>query len=69
MLVYTGIHLCLNNFADLIVDTRRYQKVSLNPGGVCNDGDFDWGKEVLTEVTTLGVVLSESFVLERHEVM
>ena len=68
-LVYTGIHLRPNNFANLIVDTRRYRNVSLNPGGVCDDGDFDRQEEVLAEVTTLGVVPSEPFVLERHEVM
>ena len=68
-LVYTGIHLHLNDFADLIVDTRGYQNVSLNPGGVCDDGDFDWREEVLVEVTALGVVPSKPFVLERHEVM
>ena len=68
-LVYTGIHLRPNNFANLIVDTRRYQNVSLNPGGVCDDGDFDWRKEVLAEVTALGVVPCESFVLERHKMV
>ena len=69
MLVYAGIHLCLNNFADLIVDTQWYRNVSLNPGGVCNDGDFDRQEEVLTEVTVHGVVPSEPFVLERHEMV
>ena len=68
-LVYTSIHLRPNNFANLIVDTGRYRNVSLNPGGVCDDGDFDRREEVLMEVTTLGVVPSEPFVLERHEVM
>ena len=34
VLVYTGIHLCPNNFANLIVDTQRYQNVLLNPRGV-----------------------------------
>ena len=68
-LVYTGIHLRPNNFAYLIVDTWRYQNVSLNPGGVCNDGDFDRWEKVLMEVTALGVIPSEPFVLERHEVM
>ena len=69
VLVYTGIHLRPDNFADLIVDTRRYQNVSLNPGGVCDNGDFDRREEVLAEVTALRVVPSEPFVLERHEVM
>ena len=68
-LVYTGIHLRLNDFADLIVDTRGYRNVSLNPGGVCDDGDFDWREEVLVEVTALGVIPCEPFVLERHEMM
>ena len=68
-LVYASVHLHPNNFANLIVDTRRYWNVSLNPGGVCDDGDFDWWEEVLAEVTVLGVVPSEPFVLERHEVM
>ena len=65
--VYAGIHLCPNDFADLIVDTRRYWNVSLNPGGVCDDGDFDWWEKVLVEVTMLGVVPSEPFILERSE--
>ena len=69
MLVYAGIHLCPNDFADLIVDTQRYRNVSLNPGGVCNDGDFNRQEEVLVEVTTLGVVPSEPFVLETHEMV
>ena len=69
LLIYAGIHLCPNNFANLIVDTWWYQNVSLNPGGVCDDGDFDWQKEVLVEVTALGVVPSEPFILERHEMV
>ena len=69
MLVYAGIHLHPNDFANLIVDTQRYQNVSLNPWGVCNDGDFDRREEVLMEVTALGVVPSEPFVMERHEVV
>ena len=68
-LVYAGVHLRPNNFANLIVDTRRYRNVSLNPGGVCDNGDFDRQEEVFAEVTALGVVPSEAFVLERHEVM
>ena len=68
-LVYASVHLRPNNFANLIVDTRRYQNVSLNPGGVCNDGDFDWREKVLAEVTALRVVPSEPFVLERHEMV
>ena len=68
-LVYTSIHLCPNDFADLIIDTWRYRNVSLNPGGVCNDGDFDRWEEVLTEVTALGVIPSEPFILERHEMV
>ena len=67
MLVYAGIHLCPNDFANLIVDTQRYQNISLNPGGVCDDGDFDRWEEVLVEVTALRVVPSEPFILERHE--
>ena len=66
---YTSVHLRLNDFADLIVDTRQYHNVSLNPGGVCNDGDFDGREEVLTEVTTLRVIPSKPFVLERHEMV
>ena len=69
MLIYASIHLHLNNFADLIVDTQRYQNVSLNPGGVCDDRYFDRQKEVLTEVTMLGVVPSKPFILERHEMV
>ena len=68
-LIYAGIHLRLNNFADLIIDTRWYRNVSLNPGGVCDDGDFDRWEEVLAEVTVLGVVPSEPFILERHEMV
>ena len=69
VLIYAGIHLCPNDFADLIVDTQQYQNVSLNPRGVCNDGDFNWWEKVLVEVTALGVVPSEPFVLERHEMV
>ena len=43
-LIYTGVHLRLNNFANLIVDTQRYRNVMLNPGGVCDDGDFEIGR-------------------------
>ena len=68
-LVYTGVHLRPDNFANLIVDTQGYRNVSLNPGGVCDDGDFNRWEEVLAEVTALGVVPSEPFILERHEVM
>ena len=69
MLIYASVHLCPNNFANLIIDTWRYQNVSLNPGGVCDDRDFDRREEVLAEVTTLGIIPSEPFILERHEVM
>ena len=69
MLIYAGIHLRPNDFANLIVDTRQSWNVSLNPGGVCDDGDFDRWKEVLAEVTALGVIPSKPFILERHEVM
>ena len=69
MLVYTGVHLCPNNFADLIVDTQRYQNGSLNPGSVCDDGDFNRWEKVLTEVTALGVIPSKPFVLERHKMV
>ena len=68
-LIYTSIHLRPNDFANLIVDTQRYQNVLLNPGGVCDDGDFGWWEKVLTEVTVLGVILSEPFILERHEMV
>ena len=68
-LVYAGIHLCPNDFANLIIDTQRYQNVLLNPGGVCDDGDFDRQEEVLVKVTALGVVPSEPFILERHEMV
>ena len=54
-LVYAGIHLCPNDFADLIVDTWQYRNVSLNSGGMCNHGDFN-RQEVLMEVTVLGVI-------------
>ena len=64
MLIYAGIHLCPNDFAYLIVDTQRCQNVLLNPGGVCDDGDFNRQKEVLAEVTALGVIPSKSFILE-----
>ena len=67
--VYTSIHLHPNNFANLIVDTQWYQNVFLNPGGVCNDGDFDRWEEVLTEVTALRVIPSKPFILERHEMV
>ena len=63
------IHRYPNDFANLIIDTWRYQNVLLNPGGVCDDGDFNRWKEVLTEVTALGVIPSKPFVLERHEMV
>ena len=69
MLIYAGIHLCPNDIANLIVDTQRYGNVSLNPGGVCDDGDFDRRKEVLARVTTLRVVPRKPFILERHEMV
>ena len=69
MLIYTSVHLCANDFANLIIDTQWYWNVLLNPGGVCDDRDFDGQKEVLVEVTTLGVVPSEPFVLETHEMV
>ena len=69
MLVYAGIHLHPNDFSNLIIDTQRYWNVSLNPGGVCDDRNFNRWKEVLTEVTTLRAIPSEPFILKRHEVM
>ena len=68
-LVYTGIHLHLNNFANFVIDTQWYWNDPLNPGGVCDDQDFNRWKEVFVEMTVLGIVLSESFILEQHEVM
>ena len=64
MLVYTSIHLHANNFAHFVVDTQWYWNVQLNPRHVCDDRDFDGQKEVLAEMTMLGVILSESFILE-----
>ena len=69
MLIYTGIHLHPNDFANLIVDTWRYWNISLNPWGVCDDGDFNRWEEVLMEVTMLRIVPSEPFILERHEMV
>ena len=68
-LVYTSIHLRPNDFADLIIDTQWYLNILLNPGGVCDDGDFNRWEKVLAEVTALGVVPREPFVLERHEMV
>ena len=68
-LIYAGVHLCPNDFADLIVDTRWYQNVLLNPGYVCDDGDFNRWEKVLMEVTMLRVIPSEPFILERHEMV
>ena len=41
VLIYAGIHLRLNNLANFVVDTQQYRNVALNPGGVCNDWDFN----------------------------
>ena len=41
VLIYAGIHLHLNNLANFVVDTQRYRNVVLNPGGVCDDWDFN----------------------------
>ena len=56
MLIYASIHLCLNDFANLIVDTQRYQNVSLNPGGVCNDGD-----ESTHQILSYGLLFSNFY--------
>ena len=64
MLVYAGIHLRANNFAHFVIDTWGYQNVLLNPGCVCDDGDFDGWKEVLTEMMVLRFAPSKSFILE-----
>ena len=69
MLIYTGIHLHPNDFANLIIDTQRYWNVLLNPGGVCDDRNFNRRKEVLAEVTVLRVIPREPFVFERHEMV
>ena len=63
-LIYTGIHLRPNNLANFVINTWWYWNVLLNPGGVCDDQDFDWQKEVFAEMTMLGVVPSKSFILE-----
>ena len=69
MLVYAGIHLHVNDFADFVIDAGWYWNVLFNPGCVHDDGDFDGWKEVLTEMTMLKVIPSESFILECHEIM
>ena len=69
MLIYAGIHLRQNNFANFIIDTQRYWNISLNPWGVCDDRNFDRREEVLAEVMVLRVVPSEPFILERHEMV
>ena len=64
MLIYAGIHLHVNNFADFVIDARWYWNVLFHPGCVRNDRDFNRWKEVLVEMTVLGVVPGKSFVLE-----
>ena len=68
-LIYTGIHLHANDFADFVIDARRYQNVPFDPGHVHDDRDFDRWKEILVEMNMLGVIPSKSFIFECHEMM
>ena len=68
-LVHTCIHLYANYPADFIVDARWYWDISLNPRSVHYNGNFDGGEEVFAEVTALGIVPSEAFILKGDEMM
>ena len=55
--------------ANLVIDAGKYWNVPFDPRCVCDDRNFNRQKEVFMEVTVLGVIPSESLVLEVHEVL
>jgi len=68
-LVDTGVDLGLNDFANFLVNARRYWHISKYPGLVLDDGHAYWREEVLAESTSLRIVPSKSLVLHTHKVM
>src|SRR5882724_2995358 len=68
-LVDTGVNLGLNDFANFLVNARRYWHISKYPGLVLDDGHAYWREEVLAESTSLRIVPSKSLVFQTHKVM
>ena len=67
--IHTCFYFYAYDSANFVVDARRNGNVFLDPRGMCDNWNFDWREEVLTKVSTLGVVPSEAFVLECDEVV
>ena len=57
------------NLANFFLDARWYSNAPFDPGHVHNDGDFNRREEVFAEMTPLGVIPGESFILEDHKVV
>ena len=68
-LVHSGVDLLFDYCADLLVDTGRDRYILQHPGGVRDDWELDWGKEVLAETSALGVVPREGALVLAHEVV
>lgn len=53
----------------LVVDTGWNGDISFNPWHMCDNRDFSRGEEVLAEMSTLGIVPGEAFILQYYEVV
>src|SRR5258705_5330311 len=68
-LVDTGVDLGLNDFANFLVNARRYWHISKHPGLVLDNGHVYWREEVLAASTSLRIFPIKSLVLHTHKVM
>ena len=59
----------MNSFDNLGIDAWRNGHILELPGCVLDDWDLDWREVDLLEVTLLGFIPHEGFILFHHEVM
>lgn len=66
-LIDSSCDFALQNFADFLVESRRYRNVLLNPRDMRRDWKLDWGKIFGLETTSLFVGPRESLVVLTHK--
>jgi hypothetical protein len=65
----TCIYFLLNKFANVVVDSGGYRNIALNPGSMGDYRHLDRGKEILSKMTTFGVVPSKTVFMQHHKMM
>src|SRR5271170_3704233 len=63
------IYFLFDKFAELVIETWGNSNISFHPRLVGNYWDIYWREEVFPKVSSFGIVPSEAFVMQHHEVM